>query len=343
MAFKDIFGQERAKRFLRRLLRLEKLPHALLLSGMEGVGKLALAREFAKLVNCMDPQDFDSCDRCPSCLKTRDGHHPDLVLVKSDGATIKLDQIRNLKQRLSFRPFEGKWRIVIIEDAQDLREEAGNALLKMLEEPPKQNLFLLTALEPQMLLPTIVSRCCHVRLQPLEEVWIESYLLETQGLPPSRAQSIAAMAEGSLDRAKWLAEPSRIDHMNEILGNVSRLKGLSMADLFLLTAQWAKGSTDLEQDLECIKLWIRDLVLSRLLSDHNPMLQTNEHTRKTARMVSVETLLSLFADIENAHLLLRQNANKQLTLEGVCLAIKEDLYGESGWNSLSQRREDLSF
>ena len=112
------------------------------------------------------------------------------------GPTIKLDQIRSLKQRLSFRPFEGKWRIVIIEDAQDLREEAGNALLKLLEEPPKQNLFVLTALEPQMLLPTIVSRCCHVRLQPLEEIWIERYLLEAQGLTPPQAKKIAAMADG---------------------------------------------------------------------------------------------------------------------------------------------------
>ncbi len=113
---------------------------------------------------------------------------------------------------------------MVIEDAQDLREEAGNALLKMLEEPPKQNLFVLTALEPQMLLPTIVSRCCHVRLQPLEETWIERYLLDAQGLAPSQAKKIAAMAEGSLDRARWLAEPARIAQMNEVLENVSRLE-----------------------------------------------------------------------------------------------------------------------
>jgi DNA polymerase III subunit delta' len=343
MALEDVFGQERAKRFLKQLLGFGKLPHALLFSGMEGVGKVTLAREFAKVLNCSNVQNFDACDKCASCLKTRAGHHPDLVWVKSDGATIKLDQIRSLKQRLSFRPFEGKWRIVIIEDAQELREEAGNALLKLLEEPPKQNLFLLTVLEPQMLLPTIVSRCCHVRLQPLEAIWVERYLHDAQGLPPSEAHRVAGMAEGSLERAKWLAEPSRIDHMNQVLGNISRLKELSMVDFFPLTAQWAKGSADLEQDLECIKLWIRDLVLSRLVTDYDPILQTDDRTLESARKVTVGTLLSLFADIERAHLLLRQNANKQLTLEGVCLAIKENLYGESRWNSISQRREDLSF
>jgi DNA polymerase-3 subunit delta' len=342
MALRDVFGQERAKRFLRQLLRLGKLPHALLFSGMEGVGKVTLAREFAKLLNCLSPNDFDACDHCASCLKMADGHHPDLVWVRSDGATIKLDQVRNLKQRLSFRPFEGKWRVVIIEDAQDLRDEAGNALLKLLEEPPKQNVLVLTALEPQMLLPTIVSRCCHVRLQPLEEFWIERYLLETQALSPSRAQEVAVMADGSLDRAKWLADPSRIAQMNEVLENVSRLKGLPMIEFFPMAAQWAKGSGDLEQDLECITLWIRDLAFSRLFADYVPMLRTSESVLRSARKVTVETLLSLFAEVENAHLLLRQNANKQLTLEGVCLAIKENLYGESRWNSLSQRRKGLS-
>ena len=343
MAFKDVLGQERAKRFLRRLPPLGKIPHALLFSGMEGIGKATLAREFAKFLNCLKPEDNDSCGVCASCLKIRDGHHPDLLWVKSEGTYIKLDQIRSLKQRLAFRPFEGNWRIVIIQDAQDLREEAGNALLKLLEEPPKRNLFVLTALEPQMLLPTILSRCCHVRLQPLDGVWIERYLIDTQGLPPSQAQQVAVLADGSLDRARWLAEPDRIVHINETLGTITKLRDLSMVDFFLVTAQWAKGSEDLEQDLECIKLWIRDLVFSRLLTDHRPMLQLDQETMKKAQHVPVESLLLLFVEIENANRLIRQNANKQLTLEGVCLAIKEKLYGESGWNSFSGRRKDLSF
>jgi DNA polymerase III subunit delta' len=343
MAFRDVLGQERAKRFLKRLLHLCKVPHAILLSGMKGVGKTALAREFATLLNCLNPEGSDSCDACASCRKMKDGHHADLVWVRSEGVYIKLDQIRSLKQRLAFRPFEGKWRIVIVEDAQNLREEAGNALLKLLEEPPRQNLFILTALEPQMLLPTIVSRCCHVRLQPLEQTSIAHHLTTTLGLHPSQAQKIASLAEGSLDRARLLAEPDRMAHLVDILGSISKLRELSMVDFFPFAAQWAKGSEDLEQDLECIKLWVRDLVLSHLLTDYTPILQSGECTMRNAREASVERLLSLFVEIEKAHLHIRQNANRQLTLEGVCLAIKENLYGESRWNSISQGREDLSF
>ncbi len=342
MAFKDVFGQERAKRFLNRLLALDKLPHAILLSGMAGVGKAMLAREFAKLLNCLDPRQGDACEACSSCLKMRNGHHPDLVWVKSEGSFIKLEQIRSLRQRLAFRPFEGKWRVIVIEEAQDLREEAGNALLKLLEEPPAQNLFLLTTLEPQMLLPTIVSRCCHVRLQPLEAVWIERLLTESQGVSPAQAKQLAAFAEGSLERAREFAEPDRLAHLNAVLENVARLKGLPMVDFFPLTTQWAKGSEDLEQDLGCIKLWIRDLILARLPAAHRGVWSIAREDPDTAPPVTVEALLSLFVDLEKAHMLIRQNANKQLTLEGVCLAIKEKLYGESGWDSLSARRKGLS-
>jgi DNA polymerase III subunit delta' len=343
MAFRDVPGQERAKRFLARLLYLDRIPHAILLSGMRGIGKSALAHEFATLLNCLNPQGTDSCDACTSCRKMKDGHHPDLLRVTSDGAYIKIDQVRSLKQRAAFRPFEGKWRVVIIEDAQNLREEAGNALLKLLEEPPRQNLFILTALEPQMLLPTVVSRCCHIRLQPLEQASIAHHLTTSIGLHPLRAQTIAALAQGSLDRARLLAQPDRMAHLNEILGNVSKLSELPMVDFFPFAAQWAKESEDLEQDLECIKLWVRDLVLSRSLADHTPMLQAEGGTMKDFEKASVESLMSLFFEIEKAHLHLRQNANKQLTLEGVCLAIKENLYGESRWYSISQGREDLSF
>lgn len=338
MALRHVFGQERAKRFLRRLLELERIPHAVLLSGMAGVGKATLAREFAKLLNCVDPQEADACEVCPSCSKMRDGNHPDLVRIKSEGTFIRLDQIRGLKQRLGFHPFEGKWRVVIIEEAHDLREEAGNALLKLLEEPPRQNVFFLTTLEPQMLLPTIVSRCCHVRLQPLDEVWIERYLTETQGLPPAAAQQLANLAEGSLERARELAEPERVTRLNEVLEQVASLRGLPMIDFFPLTAQWAKGSEDLEQDLGYIKLWVRDLILSRLLPDQERGLPTAAETPAKVIVAAVEPLLSLFTELEKAQRLIRQNAHKQLTLEGVCLAIKEKLYGESGWHSLQSGR-----
>ena len=343
MSFENIPGQPRSKRFLKKLVQTGHVPHALLFSGMAGVGKTAVALEFAKLLNCLDPKDMDCCDNCTSCRKLGAGHHPDLIWIKKDGASIKLDQIRELKDRLHYRPFEGKWRVVLIHGAQDMREEAGNALLKLLEEPPKQNVFLLTVVEHQKLLPTIISRCCHLRFQPLDDEWIEEYLRDDFNLPAERAREVARLAEGGLDRARWLADEERIAHWREILDNLQKLSEIPMIDFFILTAQWAQKCQDLEEDLECIKLWLRDLIFSRLMIEYRSVLPLDAKTLSAVRCIPIEYLFQLYDRLDRAVQSLRLNPNKQLTLESVCLAIKDGLYAKGSWNSISQGRENLSF
>ncbi|MDY0042014.1 MAG: DNA polymerase III subunit delta' [Desulforhabdus sp.] len=337
MSLREVPGQTRAKRFLSQLKRVGHVPHALLFSGMAGIGKTAVAREFAKAMNCSSAEDWDACDHCMSCRKIDQGVHPDLTWVTSDGAFIKLDQIRDLRKRVRFRPFEGTWRMIVIQDAQKLRDESANALLKMLEEPPGQNIFILLVLEPQMLLPTIVSRCCHVRFQPLADELIEQHLIGTCLIPPDHAKEIARMAEGSIERANWLAEENRILQWREILGNILSLEKMSMIEFFGLTARWAQKSEDLEQDLECIKLWLRDIILSRLINDYRPSLEVDD-VPKGLQIASAQYLFSLYDKIEEAVQNLRGNANKQLTLEGVCLAIKDISHGQGSWGSVPQRR-----
>lgn len=337
MSLQDVPGQARAKRFLKQLIRVDHVPHALLFSGMAGIGKAVVAREFTKALNCLAAQDRDACDHCISCRKIDGDLHPDLVWVTSDGAFIKLDQIRELRKRVRFRPFEGAWRVIVIQDAQKLRDESANALLKMLEEPPKQNIIILLVLEPQMLLPTIVSRCCHVRFQPLEDDWIEQHLIDTHQIPPDRAREVAQLAEGSVERAKWLVEENRILQWQEILGNIQNLHKMSMIEFFGLMTRWSQKSEDLEQDLECIKLWLRDIILSRLISDYRPSLAVDD-IPKGIRNASAQRLFSLYDQIEEAVQNLRRNANKQLTLEGICLAMKDISYGQGSRDSFSQRR-----
>jgi DNA polymerase-3 subunit delta' len=320
MALKDVPGQLRAKRFLRRILEKDQAPHALLFTGMAGIGKFALALEFAKALNCLDPgDDRDCCDKCASCKRIEADNHPDFLRITSQGQFIKLDQIRALRDRVRYRPFEGRQRVAILEDAQKLREEAGNALLKILEEPPQQNIFILLALEPQMLLRTIVSRCCHVRCQPLDDQWIEQRLITVHHMPEERARETARLSEGSMARADWWAESERVAHRDDVIGKIRSLRDLPMLDFFLMTTEWAKESEDLELDLEYIKLWIRDLTLDRV------MQQGDDAPRRGDPFV--ESLFSLYQEVESAMRSLRQNANKQLVLEGVCMAIKDNLYG----------------
>lgn len=334
MSFKDIPGQERTKRLLKRMARAGTLPHAVLFSGMAGVGKLRVARELAKLLNCLEPRDDESCDRCISCRKIDEGHHPDLFVIRSEGIFIKLDRIRELRERVRFRPFEGRFRVVIIENAQHLHEESGNALLKVLEEPPRANLFLLTATEPQMLLPTIVSRCSHLRLQPLEDEVIAREMAASLKIPEAQARELTRLSGGSLDRAQWLAREEHLSHWKEIVENLRKSERSGMADVLAMAGRWAQQKEDLEQDLECVKLWVRDLLLSRVIDGYRQAFEPDDPCAVSGGEVSPDSLLTLYDRVEESIGRLRGNANKQLVMESICLNIKDVLYGKGCWNSL---------
>lgn len=339
MSIEKIPGQERAKRFLTQMMKRGQVPHALLFSGMAGIGKRAMALEMAKAMNCLDPPGQDCCDGCVSCRKITGGSHPDVLLVRSQGAFIKVDQIRELKERARFRPFEAKVRVVIIEDAQRLKDEAANAILKMLEEPPPQNVFALTVLEPQMLLPTIVSRCCHIRFQPLDDSSVARFLVEKGQFTESQADRWSALAGGSLERAGRIVEGRWIEHMQEVVSRLEKLCEAPMSEFFSTTGQWTKKTEDLEEDLECIKLVLGAWVLGRL---HLPLVLPLERLggrlMRQACEAPLETLFELQEEAEEALRRLRLNANKQLTLESLCLAIRKGLDGQSDRNSLPNGR-----
>ena len=328
---------------MKQLLKKETVPHAFLFSGMAGTGKFAAAQEFAKALNCLDLRDYDSCGGCASCHKLEEGLHPDLVQIRSDGAFFKLDQIRELRKRFRFRPFEGKFRVVIIHDAQKLMELAANATLKILEEPPQANVFILLVPESQMLLPTIVSRCCQVRFQPLDDEIVAECLRREEGLPADRAAVIAGLAAGSFERARWLTQEDRIASWREVIEKLESLDGLSILDFFPMVSEWAKSRETAEQDLEFIRLWVRDLILFSVAWDHPLAFELSGRSKEAARSVPPEHLFLLYHNVERAMQGLKVNANLQMTLEGVCLAIKDLLYGKGYWNSLSKRRQDLPF
>lgn len=342
MSLSDVPGQQRSMRFLKQLLRKATVPHAFLFSGMEGTGKSTAAMEFARALNCFAPVDFDACHRCASCGKLDEGVHPDLIQVRSEGAFIKVDQIRSLRERFRFRPFEGKYRVVIIHEAQKFHEAAANAILKILEEPPGNNVFILLAPESQMLLPTIVSRCCHVRFQPLEDEIVAQYLLRDGTLTHAQAAEIAGLAAGSLEKARWLTEEDRVADWKRVIENIEKMDAISYLDFFPLVAGWAKGRAG-EQDLECIRLWVRDTILYRISGDRRLTFELNDRTKEAARSAPLQNLFLLYHYIEQAMQNLKVNANLQMSLEGVCLAIKDSLYGKGNWNSFSKRGQDLPF
>ncbi|MCX6356417.1 MAG: DNA polymerase III subunit delta' [Candidatus Aureabacteria bacterium] len=171
MAFRDIKGQGSAVGLLEKSIASGRLAHSYLFHGPEGVGKELAARNFAKVLNCVAPICGDACERCENCLRAEKGTHPDLLWLRPEGKVrvIKIDTIREFQHSIAMRPYMGRWKVGIFVDAHTLqhREEAAHALLKTLEEPPAHTILILVTARPELLLPTIISRCQSVRFSAM--------------------------------------------------------------------------------------------------------------------------------------------------------------------------------
>ena len=195
--FAELTGNERVKAALKRMLVSDRLPGALLFTGEEGIGKKLFALEVARALNCRTPKDEEACGVCSSCTRIaklnypqRDDaeewtqiiwtNHPDVGLVVAPKRVLRVEQMRQIEKEANFRPFEGKARVFLIDEADKLNDASANALLKVLEEPPRTSHLILITARPAMLLPTILSRCQMIRFSPLTPAEIEAHLTKNK-------------------------------------------------------------------------------------------------------------------------------------------------------------------
>jgi DNA polymerase-3 subunit delta' len=221
MSFSSVRDQAVATRLLRNIIQRGRVPNGLLFWGPPGVGKRLAALELAKAVNCTSGTG-DACDTCLSCRKVAHGTHADVDIIAPEGPTrtIKVEKIKAMKEMASYRPFEGKFRVNIVLDANRMREDAQNHFLKTLEEPPSNTLFILVSEYPRILLPTIRSRCQQVRFGALRPETVTELLLRDHDLPEETAAAIAAVSQGQMSRALDLVET---DKRAVVLSVVERL------------------------------------------------------------------------------------------------------------------------
>lgn len=278
-----------------------------------------MARAFAALVNCQASEDDRVCGKCPSCLKFESDNYPDFLHLQASGAYIKIDQIRELKKQLTYAPFEGKYRIILIDDIhQSLRgKEAANSLLKSLEEPPPNSIFILTADEAGEILPTILSRCQIIPFYPLpgEEV---TRVLEEEGVDRLTASALTGLSEGSLGRARFLANREILELRREIAGMlINGSPDSPDVDLiFQLSDKAAALKGEVERLLDLLANWLRDVILAgQGLDDRLINLDLQEITTRAANCWTREDLLRKLDSIQLARKQLQRNCNSGLVLE----------------------------
>ncbi len=205
MPFRDVIGHRRLVDILARAVVRESLPPSLIFAGPSGIGKRLAALSTAQALNCTaparQPDTIDACGVCSACTRIARGVHPDVLIVEpGDSGSIKIEQVRDVVERAGYRPFDGRRRVVIVDEADALVPAAQNALLKTLEEPPPSSVFLLITSRPDSLLPTVLSRCPRLRFRPLDPDEVAA-LLMNRGRREAEARAIAATADGSIGHA----------------------------------------------------------------------------------------------------------------------------------------------
>ena len=277
MPLSEVEGQARAVTSLQKSLASGSVPHAWLFVGPEGVGKELAATRFAQALTCPE-KPMEGCGVCSSCLRVLKRNHPDVTWLMpedeqiargiagrsdfdhSPSRDIRVEQVRNLQERLSFRALEAKYKVALLVTADAMNPQAQNALLKTLEEPPRDTVLVLISAMPDRLLPTIRSRCAKAWFGPLSDELIAQKLLlhGKKKLDPAVAKQVAAMSGGSLSRAMSY-DPKTLEARKEI---IERFEALKRDDArgWLQFAEVYNEREAAEEVLEVLSVWLRDVI-----------------------------------------------------------------------------------
>lgn len=322
-------GQPSALSLLEHSLRMSNLAHAYLFVGPPHVGKTTLALDLAQAVNCQG--DKPPCGECYSCRRIIDGKHTDVMVLDVNSARdpkdtkprteISIKAIWNLQRSASLPPYEGRYKVFIIDGAECLSDEAANCLLKTLEEPPSAVIVLLLTAEEVRLLPTVISRCQRVELKPVPRTEIETLLREQRGVDGDRAKLLARLSQGGLGWALRAAiDEAYLAQWTQRLSEMFSLLNASLEERFVYAA---RQGNDRKSAQELIDLWLlcwRDLMLTKC--------GVEQAITNVDRIPTIEgwaqtlTLLQTKDFINSLQKSLRQislNANLQLVFETLML------------------------
>jgi len=322
MALRDVIGQDRAVKILLSTISRGRLPSAYIFCGEAGIGKRFTAINLAKAINCLKNRDalsvraapkgnthyahyhdFDACDGCVSCKKIASATHPDFMVITPEKGEIRVDGIRAVEDALSFKPYEGGKKVVIIDDADTMNPSAANAFLKTLEEPPDESLLILVTSSPDRLPETIRSRCARINFTPLSpeacKRVIEAERPETQDTEMSAMVRLCMGRPGLAISADILKERERFIGL---LRNMGATRSLADRD-------------EMEQWLDMALLFLRDMAVLRITGDGRLLLNTDRAglISDIAKNTDIKGIIEAYHRIG---LLIRQldfNLNKAIT------------------------------
>jgi len=319
----NLAGNEWAVELLRQQITHGTTRHAYLFVGPSGVGRRTLALRLAQALNCTQPiEPGIPCGQCRDCKQIEAMQHPDLTIIQADseGGTLKVDQVREARRTLTFKPYQSKYRVTIFLRFQEANDNAANALLKILEEAPSYVVLILTADHPEQLLPTIVSRCEILRLRPLSLETLESHLTQ-HGADSEQARLIAHISGGRLGYAlRLIQDSSALEFRNEKLNEAQSFITATRVDKFAYAEKLVK---DKDAMRNVLLLWLsfwRDVLLCAGGSSV-PLANIDRavEIESLAEHISMSDVRRMVSELETSLSQLEANVNARLLVEVILL------------------------
>jgi len=321
----NLLGHEWAVDMLRRHVARGETRHAYLFAGAPGLGRRTLALRLAQALNCEKPvAPGEPCYTCRTCKQIDAMQHPDLSIVQAvdedgnakDGGTLRVDQIREVQRTLNLKPYQSPYRIAMFLRFQEANDNAANALLKTLEEAPPHAVLLLTADNPEQLLPTINSRCEILRLRPLPVEAIAADLME-RNVDEDRARLLAHISGGRPGFARRLVEDASVlEKREERLNDLQTLLPSTRVEKFSYAEKLAKDKDAMRQTILVWLSYWRDVLL-RVAGAETPLINIdrNMEIEFLAGRLDLSSARKAVSQLEEALEKLDRNVNSRLLAE----------------------------
>lgn len=321
--FQNIVGQTKIVAALTQAIKNKRISHSYIFSGPQGSQRTEMAYSFAKAL-LSEEGSYES-----SARRVEDGNHPDLIDIFPEGKSIKIKQIRDhVIKDISIKPYESKYKIYIIHQAETLGLAAQNALLKTLEEPPEYGVVILMSDNISTLLATIISRSQNLQFQLLNQTVIQRYLQENYHLEKQKARRISVLANGSIERAILLCqEKDLFPDRQELLKNLLKIiKHKDLIEIFSTAKYLLEEKDQLDENLDFMMLWFRDVYLYKELGNNRWIIHKEyaDLLEEFAYYLSEQQISAIIEEVNLSKNNRKYNVNLQLNMETMLLKMQEE-------------------
>jgi DNA polymerase-3 subunit delta' len=318
MGFAEVVGHSKPLNTLQKALTNQRLHHAYLFVGPEGVGKRTVAMALAKAIHCSNSAG-DFCGECINCASIVDGNHPDVRTIEplAGKKEISIRQVRDLERDLRYRSFSGKCKIAIIDPAALMNASAQNALLKTLEEPPENSLMILVTPNAGALLPTLRSRCLRLSFAPLPQAQVVEFLRAKRGVAADDAEFLAAISMGSIGVALTLDQQAFIEKRRIWTDMLSSLRVNDYRAAIAAAEVLAGNREEALEFLRWAESWYRDLLIHGVTDKADDLVNLDmlAQIERQSRQGGVDRSLAALARISSATAGIHRNLNRRMVLE----------------------------